>query len=163
MTDPDTGPPPAGAARTHVVRRTRRPELLVATVLLLGVLLGFSGIVSNGFVSYDDDAYVAQNIMVSQGVTAAGVRWAFTTFHAANWHPLTWLSHMLDVQLFGLDPAAHPRQVLHLLRVGLDQVAQIQNQQTLLFDPRHDLGEQIPLQHRALPFGSQVARADSLS
>ena len=61
----------------------------------------------NGFVNYDDDDYVTNNRVVKNGLTPAGIQWAFTTFHAANWHPVTWLSHMLDCQLFGLNPAAH--------------------------------------------------------
>ena len=59
------------------------------------------------FTNCDDPAYVTQNRHVQQGVTPAGVAWAFTTGHAANWHPLTWLSHMLDCQLFGLNPSGH--------------------------------------------------------
>jgi protein O-mannosyl-transferase len=54
-----------------------------------------------GFLSWDDPSYVSQNAEVSHGLTYQGCLWAFTTGHASNWHPLTWLSHMLDVQLFG--------------------------------------------------------------
>lgn len=59
------------------------------------------------FVNYDDSDYVTGNAHVLAGWTSEGIRWAFTTFHAANWHPLTWLSLMLDVQLFGVGPGAH--------------------------------------------------------
>ena len=59
------------------------------------------------FVRFDDPDYVAQNDHVRAGLTWLGARWAFTTGHVANWHPLTWLSHMLDVQLFGVDAGAH--------------------------------------------------------
>jgi len=58
-----------------------------------------------GFVNLDDDEYVASNPRVAAGLTAAGVSWAFSTTMKGNWHPLTWLSLMLDAQLFGLDPA----------------------------------------------------------
>lgn len=61
----------------------------------------------NGFVAYDDDSYVVANPHVFDGLSWAGLRWAFTTQDAANWHPLTWLSHMLDVQLFGLSAPMH--------------------------------------------------------
>ncbi|MBK5273445.1 MAG: tetratricopeptide repeat protein [Desulfuromonadales bacterium] len=61
----------------------------------------------NDFIDFDDDVYVTVNMMVRQGLTLKGFIWAFTTFHAANWHPLTWLSHMLDVELFGLRPIGH--------------------------------------------------------
>jgi protein O-mannosyl-transferase len=64
------------------------------------------------FTHWDDPLYVSQNFEVSHGLTWEGVRWAFTTGNQANWHPLTWLSHMLDVQLFGMAPGAH-----HLINV----------------------------------------------
>src|SRR5262249_17308767 len=51
--------------------------------------------------------YVTSNVVVRGGLTRAGIRWSFTTGHTANWHPLTWLSHMADVSLFGLNPAGH--------------------------------------------------------
>ena len=54
-----------------------------------------------------DIDYVTENRIVRQGLTWHGVAWAFQTVHAANWHPLTWLSHMLDVQIFGLQPSPH--------------------------------------------------------
>ena len=56
---------------------------------------------------YDDDDYVVNNRIVQNGLTPAGIHWAFTTFHADNWHPLTWLSHMADCECSGLNPAAH--------------------------------------------------------
>src|SRR6185369_11614228 len=61
--------------------------------------------------------YVTDNPTVEAGLTAEGVVWAFTRSHAANWHPLTWLSHMLDVELFGLDAGAHhvTNVLLHLV------------------------------------------------
>jgi Tfp pilus assembly protein PilF len=59
------------------------------------------------FVSYDDAAYVSENRDVQQGLTQEGIAWAFTTRHAGNWHPVTWMSHMLDCQLFGLNANAH--------------------------------------------------------
>ena len=59
------------------------------------------------FINLDDNEYVSENPFVRNGLTLAGVRWAFTTFHSSNWHPVTWLSHLLDVTLFGLDPWWH--------------------------------------------------------
>ncbi|MBI4574883.1 MAG: tetratricopeptide repeat protein [Planctomycetes bacterium] len=56
---------------------------------------------------YDDQVYVTDNLHVQAGLTASGVAWAFTTGHGANWHPLTWLSHMLDCQLWGLWAGGH--------------------------------------------------------
>ena len=59
------------------------------------------------FVNYDDPDYVGENDVVKAGLTPNGIAWAFTHFHAGNWHPLTWISHMLDCQLFGLHAGAH--------------------------------------------------------
>ncbi len=64
-------------------------------------------VVYNDFISYDDTDYVTLNMMVRQGITFKGFLWAFSAFHAGNWHPLTWLSHMLDVELFALKPMGH--------------------------------------------------------
>ncbi len=59
------------------------------------------------FVNYDDPAYVTDNIHVRKGLTYPNVLWAFTTLHAENWHPITWLSHMLDSKIYGLNPKGH--------------------------------------------------------
>jgi len=76
-------------------------------VLFFGTLLLFSRAVGNRFLDCDDPDYVTQNAHVQAGLTWAGVDWAFTSSAAANWFPLTWLSHMLDWQLFGNDPRGH--------------------------------------------------------
>jgi len=70
-------------------------------------LLAYAGVARNQFINLDDNDYVTQNVRVQAGITWRGVVWAFTTGHSANWHPLTWLSHMLDCELFGLDPTGH--------------------------------------------------------
>ena len=80
---------------------------LAGLALVVLVFLAFGGALRCGFVRFDDDVYVFENPAVGRGLTWEGVRWAFTTGHAANWHPLTWLSHMADVELFGLDPMGH--------------------------------------------------------
>src|SRR3974377_679697 len=59
------------------------------------------------FVNYDDNAYVYENPVVPNGLTWTGFRWAFTRIYTFNWHPLTWLSHMLDCQLYGLNAGGH--------------------------------------------------------
>ena len=61
----------------------------------------------NDFVNYDDADYVTANSHVQNGLTLENIKWAFTTGHASNWHPITWLSHMLDCQLFGQNAAMH--------------------------------------------------------
>ena len=101
----------------------RDPLKTAAAVLLLVALAwgAFGGALQCGFVHFDDDQYVFENPAVARGWTAAGVRWAFTTGHAANWHPLTWLAHMADVELFGLDARAHHavNVWLHAMNAGL--------------------------------------------
>ncbi len=83
-----------------------RPRL-VALLLALITLIAYLPVGQHEFVTFDDDLYVSENHIVQGGLTWAGVKWAFTTFHASNWHPLTWLSHMLDCELFGLHAGAH--------------------------------------------------------
>jgi Tfp pilus assembly protein PilF len=86
-----------------------------AVALVLAVLVAVVYAQSGRFDSldFDDQEYVYRNPPVLRGLTAGGVAWALTAFHSANWHPLTWISHMLDVQLFGADPGAH-----HLVNAG---------------------------------------------
>ena len=73
------------------------------------------------FVNYDDHMYVLDNPHVTSGMTWANVQWAFRSGYATNWHPLTWLSHMLDCQMFGLKPWGHhlTSVLLHALNAGL--------------------------------------------
>src|SRR5215207_4947667 len=66
------------------------------------------------FTNFDDDTYVSENPHVYYGLTSKNVACAFHTYHGSNWHPLTWLSHMLDCQLYDLNPMGH-----HLTNVGL--------------------------------------------
>ncbi len=96
--------------------------MLPAFVLLTLVTAGVYGQVWNfGFINYDDPIYVTDNVVVRKGLTWEGIRWAFTTNAANIWHPLTWLSHMLDVSLFGLDPGFHHlvNLLFHLLNTSL--------------------------------------------
>jgi protein O-mannosyl-transferase len=83
-----------------------RPRL-IALLLALTTLLVYLPVTQDGFVNYDDQDYVTDNPTVQNGLTWAGIKWAFTTGHAGNWHPVTWLSHMTDCELFGVNPGAH--------------------------------------------------------
>jgi Flp pilus assembly protein TadD len=78
-----------------------RRDFALAALLAFTTACVFAPALRLEFVLYDDPEYVTDNPMVRTGLSAGGVRWAFTTFHAANWHPLTWLSHMLDATVFG--------------------------------------------------------------
>ena len=89
--------------RTENTRRTISICLLLAAV----TLAAFWPVAKCDFIDFDDPEYVTENEQVARGLSWNGVLWAFQTGHAANWHPLTWLSHMLDVQLFGLNPMGH--------------------------------------------------------
>jgi tetratricopeptide (TPR) repeat protein len=76
-------------------------------LLGVAVLSAFQFALHCGFVSFDDPDYVTSNPIVQQGLTRSGLKWAFTTGHACNWHPLTWISHMADCQLYGIKPLGH--------------------------------------------------------
>jgi len=82
-------------------------QLWWAVVLLVGINFVYAPVRHYGFVNYDDPQYIAENPHVTGGLSASAARWAFTTGYQANWHPLTWLSHMADVQFFGVNPGAH--------------------------------------------------------
>jgi hypothetical protein len=94
---------------------------IVALLLAAGTLVLYLQVTGHQFLFYDDDRYVTRNEWVRGGLSLEGVRWALTTFHVANWHPLTWLSHMLDVQLFGVVPGAHHlvNALFHAANAGL--------------------------------------------
>ncbi len=85
----------------------KQPAILLYVVLALSAFIAFEEIRHNEFVNYDDDDYVTENPYVKNGITFESIKWAFTTGHANNWHPLTWLSHMLDCQIFGLRAGWH--------------------------------------------------------
>jgi Flp pilus assembly protein TadD len=93
---------------------------LIAAGLVALVAVVFWQVGSFAFINFDDDLYVYENPAVRGGLTREGIAWAFTAFHASNWHPLTWLSHMLDVELFGMDAGWHHR--VNALFHGLNSV-----------------------------------------
>jgi protein O-mannosyl-transferase len=115
---------PRAAAKKDTA--AKRPRTFWLGLGLCALLLALEAIVyaptaGHEFTDFDDPAYVRANPHVAAGLTWRGVGWAFTTAHAANWHPLTWLSHMLDVQLFGMQPGAHHLSslVLHMANTVL--------------------------------------------
>jgi len=81
--------------------------LSVYLALVLTTFAVFSQVRNHDFVNYDDPTYIYKNQNIQSGITLDSIKWAFTTGYAANWHPLTWLSHMLDWQLFGTDAGWH--------------------------------------------------------
>jgi tetratricopeptide (TPR) repeat protein len=87
-----------GAAKAH--------PRLIGLLLALITLLAYLPVARDSFINFDDQVYVTENRVVQNGLTWAGIKWAFTTGHASNWHPVTWLSHMLDCELFSLNAGA---------------------------------------------------------
>jgi hypothetical protein len=79
----------------------------ICLTLALGTFILYWPITSHPFINFDDDDYIVGNPHVTAGLTWPGIVWAFKTNHAANWHPLTWISHMADCQLYGLNPGGH--------------------------------------------------------
>jgi len=84
-----------------------RMNFLIAGALAIVTLAIYAQVIGHQFITLDDPTYIQENPMVNRGVTGAGLVWAFTTFYATNWHPLTWISHMLDCQLFGTNAGRH--------------------------------------------------------
>jgi len=96
------------------------PTLWLCAGLFALTLAVFWPVTRSEFISYDDPYYLLNNPMVQRGVSAETVSWAFTTRHASNWHPVTWLSHMVDVKLFGLKAGGH--HLTNLLLHGANTV-----------------------------------------
>jgi len=84
-----------------------RTKIQLSVVLVPVTLAVFLQTANHQFISYDDPGYVTTNPVVKGGMMAAGFVWAFTTSAMSNWHPLKWLSHMADVQMFGLNSQGH--------------------------------------------------------
>ena len=111
------------ATKSNTAARSSRRDTATAlvSVLLLGIVFGvFGQTLGHDFVTYDDDDYVRENPNIKNGLNIRGIGWAFTHVHAGNWHPLTTISHMLDCQLYGLQPWGH-----HLTNVLLHAAATI--------------------------------------
>lgn len=94
-----------------------RAELLICLMLALATLSVYWQVRNYEFVMFDDDVYIIENPHVRTGLSLENIAWAFAATYASNWHPLTWLSHMLDVQLYGMHPGQHhlTNVLLHLI------------------------------------------------
>jgi len=105
---PAAGPSsrPQSAPATADPAVSKKFLIIVCSLLALATIAIYAQTATHGYVAYDDDQYVYQNHWVKAGLTAANIAWAFTTFFYANWHPLTWLSYMLDFSLWGENPGA---------------------------------------------------------
>jgi protein O-mannosyl-transferase len=104
------------------MRDAERPLRISAILLLIiAILIVYWPVQHYDFVNYDDEGYVTNNLYVHSGLTREGLIWAFTNFDIGHWHPLTWLSHMVDYRLFSRNPAGHhwTNVLIHLLNALL--------------------------------------------
>lgn len=95
--------------------------LALSIALAALTLLLYQPVRHHSFVHWDDQDYITANPHVQRGLDGESVRWALTTFHASNWHPITWLSHLLDVSMFGLNAGPHHvvSAVIHAINAAL--------------------------------------------
>lgn len=109
------------ASQNEPGRNERQLDALFAVLLLGCSLVVYARAVQGDFVSYDDGVYVTENSIVQSGLNARSVAWAFTNDHSGNWQPLTWLSHMLDCEVFGMAPWGHhlTNILLHAINAAL--------------------------------------------
>ena len=116
----ESDPSPARTAIPAMARPYSSVWLMAVLLVLVTVAVYWSATRCD-FVTLDDHMYVLDNLHVSSGLTLDNIRWALGSNYAANWHPLTWLSHMLDCQMFGLKPRGHHLTsiLLHALNAGL--------------------------------------------
>src|SRR6266446_6683439 len=95
-----------GASARPGKRNLERPAL-VCVLLALSVLAAYLAFPFLGFTNYDDPSYVTTNPVVQAGLRWRGLAWAFINVSTGNWHPMTWVSHILDCQIYGLEPGGH--------------------------------------------------------
>lgn len=146
--------PQKATANTEASAPKRHLPLQLTILLVFAVVLVFGQTANFGFVSLDDPDYVTENPAVNQGLSMASIGWAFSAVHASNWHPLTWLSHMVDCELFGLDPSGH-----HVINVMLHAAAAV-----LLFLALRSLTHTVwPSVLVALLFAIHPLRAESVA
>ena len=95
--------------------------MLVCVLLIITNLAIYWQVSHHEFVDFDDDLYITENRHVQNGLTMEGIYWSFTSTRGGNWHPITWLSHMLDIQLYGMNPGGHhlTSMLLHIANTVL--------------------------------------------
>jgi protein O-mannosyl-transferase len=126
----------------------------IYAALLLAILAAYGQVYDFQFVNYDDPDYVTENLHVRDGLTASGVEWAFKSTEYANWLPLSWLSHMLDVELYGLESGRH-----HLTSVAIHALTTL-----LLFALlRKITGDRWPSAFVAFVFGLHPLHVESVA
>lgn len=119
--DANLAPKSKSVPARHRSEAQTKSATLPCVILFFLVVVVFVPALRNGFFSLDDGLYVTANPHVTQGLTLQGISWAWRTSEASNWHPLTWISHMIDCQLFGLNPEGHHATslIIHALNTVL--------------------------------------------
>src|SRR6185369_15946787 len=97
-----------------------RSIVIISITLIVLVAAVYMQTGGHEFLNFDDNDYVTNNPHVVSGITGNNIMWAFTSVDAANWHPITWLSHMADVQFYGTNPRGH-----HLTNVAIHTVSSL--------------------------------------
>ncbi len=90
--------------------------ILLCFVIACITIFPYVQMLDHSFVNFDDPEYVFDNYYIKKGLTAEGIKWAFNFSNIAYWHPLTWMSHMLDVSLYGMNAGYHlvTNMILHI-------------------------------------------------
>src|SRR5438552_4068131 len=102
-----TASPSGGGRDACATTAFERADLLILLGLAVVTFGIYAQVIGHRFIIMDDLSYIEENPMVNRGVTLGGLAWAFTTFHEGNWHPLTWITHMIDSQFFGIFAGGH--------------------------------------------------------
>ncbi|MEJ2722515.1 MAG: glycosyltransferase family 39 protein, partial [bacterium] len=102
------------------MKQDAKLRIILTAVLIAVILAAYGGVRRCGFI-YDDTIFITQNPYVQQGLSSQSLKWALTAYHTGNWHPLTWVSHLVDYSMFGMDPTGHHivNLILHLLNAVL--------------------------------------------
>ncbi len=109
--------PGRGLGESQIFQSLQKRRLICCLLLALATIALYNPVTRAPFLNFDDVVYVTENPQVHAGLTWNTVIWAFHTSEAANWHPITWLSHALDCQIFGLNPEG-PHSVNVLLHAA---------------------------------------------
>jgi hypothetical protein len=112
---------PATTSRPDRQALSERWGFALALLLIVATVVLYHSVKRYPFINFDDRDYILRNFQIQTGLEWDTVQWSFTTFYSSNWHPLTWLSHALDYQLFKLDPAGHhdTNVLFHALNAAL--------------------------------------------
>ena len=97
-------------------------KVVICIFLMVATFCIYSQVQDHEFINYDDYQYIKDNWNIKSGISSESISWAFTAFYAYNWFPITWLSHSLDYQLYGLNPKGHHLTNLffHIINVHLN-------------------------------------------